>query len=65
MGRGLFRDAAQRVVQAADTIGIRGILVHAISEQARNFYLALGFDECPGQPMMLVATVADLRAALA
>jgi len=31
LGRGLFRDAAQRVVQAADTIGIRGILVHAIS----------------------------------
>ncbi len=64
LGRGLFRDAAERVVQAADTIGIRGILVHAISEQARNFYLALGFDECPGQPMILVLTLADLRAAL-
>ena len=48
----------------ADTIGIRGILVHAISEQARNFYLALGFSECPGQPMVLVVTLADLRAAL-
>jgi GNAT superfamily N-acetyltransferase len=64
LGRGLFRDAAERVVQAADTIGIRGILVHAISEQARNFYLALGFSECPGQPMVLVVTLADLRAAL-
>jgi GNAT superfamily N-acetyltransferase len=64
LGRGLFRDAAQRVVQAADAIGIRGILVHAISEQARKFYLALGFDECPRQPMMLVVTLADLRAAL-
>jgi GNAT superfamily N-acetyltransferase len=64
VGRGLFADAARRVVQAADTIGIRGILVHAISEQARNFYLALGFDECPGQPMMLVVTLADLRAGL-
>lgn len=64
LGRGLFRDAAQRVVHAADTIGIRGVLVHAISEQARKFYLALGFDECPGQPMMLVVTLADLRAAL-
>jgi GNAT superfamily N-acetyltransferase len=64
LGRGLFRDAAQRVVQAADAIGIRGILVHAISEQARKFYLGLGFDECPGQPMMLVVTLADLRAAL-
>jgi GNAT superfamily N-acetyltransferase len=65
LGRGLFRDAAQRVVQAADAIGIRGILVHAISEQARNFYLALGFEQCPGQPMMLVVTLADLRASLA
>jgi GNAT superfamily N-acetyltransferase len=65
VGSGLFRDAAQRVVQAADAIGIRGILVHAISEQARGFYVALGFDECPGQPMMLVVTLADLRAALA
>ena len=64
IGHGLFRDAAQRVVQAADTIGIRGILVHAISEEARRFYLAFGFDECAGQPMMLVVTLADLRAAL-
>jgi GNAT superfamily N-acetyltransferase len=64
IGRGLFRDAAQRVAQAADTIGVRGILVHAISEEARKFYLSLGFDECPGQPMMLVVTLADLRAAL-
>jgi GNAT superfamily N-acetyltransferase len=64
IGRALFRDAALRVVQAADTIGIRGVVVHAISESARQFYLALGFGECPGQPMMLVVTLADLRAAL-
>jgi hypothetical protein len=38
--------------------------VHAVSEEARRFYLALGFDECAGQPMMLVVTLADLRAAL-
>lgn len=64
LGRGLFRDAAQRVVHAADAIGIRGMVVHAISERARDFYLSLGFDECPGQPMMLVVTLADLRAGL-
>lgn len=56
--------AAQRVVQAANTIGIRGIVVHAISEQAREFYVALGFEECPGQPMALVVTMADLVAVL-
>jgi len=65
MGRALFADAARRVAQAADAIGIRGLLVHAISDDARRFYLALGFEECPGQPWMLVVTLADLRAALA
>ena len=65
LGRALFADAAQRVAQAADAIGIRGLLVHAISDAARRFYLALGFEECPGQPLMLVVTLADLRAALA
>jgi GNAT superfamily N-acetyltransferase len=64
LGRALFRDAARRVAQAADTIGIRGIVVHAISEDARRFYIALGFDPCPAEAMTLVATLADLRAAL-
>ncbi len=64
LGRALFRDAAQRVAHAADSIGIRGIVVHAISDEARAFYVALGFEECPGAPRMLVVTLADLRAAL-
>ncbi|MGD0799391.1 MAG: GNAT family N-acetyltransferase [Acidobacteriaceae bacterium] len=64
LGRALFRDVAQRVVHAANTIGVRGIVVHAISDEARRFYLALGFEECPGAPRMLVVTLADLRTAL-
>jgi len=63
-GRALFRDAALRISHAADTIGIRGILVHALSESARKFYLALGFVECPNEPLVLVVTLQDLRAAL-
>jgi hypothetical protein len=31
-------------------IGIRGIVVHAISDQARAFYQALGFDPSPADP---------------
>jgi GNAT superfamily N-acetyltransferase len=65
LGRGLFRDAAQRVAHAADAIGIRGIIVHAISGEARKFYLTLGFDACPGEPMTLVVTLSDIRAILA
>ncbi len=64
IGRALFRDAGLRVIQAADSIGIRGILVHAISEDAKAFYLALGFDLSPLDPMTLMITLADLRAAL-
>ncbi|GDX83720.1 N-acetyltransferase GCN5 [Deltaproteobacteria bacterium] len=64
IGRALFRDAGLRVINAADAIGIRGIVVHAISQQARGFYLALGFDESPREPMMLMVTLADIRAIL-
>ncbi|MDJ0899429.1 MAG: GNAT family N-acetyltransferase [Xenococcus sp. MO_188.B8] len=64
LGRALFRDAALRVVQASDTIGIRGIIVHAISEEAKSFYLALGFQESPLEPMLLMITIKDLIACL-
>jgi predicted N-acetyltransferase YhbS len=64
LGRALFRDAAHRVMNAADAIGIRGIVVHAISEEAKKFYLALGFDPSPREPMMLMVTLADVRAVL-
>jgi GNAT superfamily N-acetyltransferase len=64
IGRALFRDAALRVEHAADAIGIRGIVVQAISEEAKNFYLALGFDASPREPMLLMVTLPDLRAAL-
>ena len=65
LGRALFRDAALRVMTAADSLGIRGMLVHAISNDAKAFYIALGLDESPLEPMTLMASLADLRAGLA
>lgn len=64
LGRALFQDAARRVIYAAETIGIRGLLVHAISDEARAFYLQLGLEPSPLEPMTLMTTVTDLRAAL-
>ena len=61
LGRALFRDCAQRVAHAADTLGIRGIVVHAISDQAKAFYLALGFDPSPSDPLTLMVTLGDIR----
>ncbi len=63
LGRALFQDAAQRVVHAADTVGIRGLLVHAISDEAKAFYLRLGLVSSPLDAMTLMTTVSELRAA--
>jgi hypothetical protein len=49
--------------QAAETIGIRGMLVHAISEEARAFYVRLGLVASPVDPMTLITTLSDLREA--
>jgi len=65
LGRALFRDCAARVVHAADTLGIRGIVAHAISEQAKTFYLAIGFAPSPVDPMTLMVTLGDVRAIFA
>lgn len=64
LGRALFQDAANRVIHAADGIGIRGLLVHAISEEAKAFYVRLGLDPSPLEPMTLMTTVADLKATM-
>jgi len=64
IGRALVRDAGLRLLQAAEIVGIRGMLVHAISEDAKAFYLALGFAPSPSEPMMLMVTLHDLTAAI-
>jgi GNAT superfamily N-acetyltransferase len=65
LGRALFRDAGLRVLQAAGIIGVRAMLVDAISDEAKAFYLALGMIVSPLAPMTLMVTLADLRASLA
>lgn len=64
LGRALVRDAARRALQAADVIGVRAMVVHAVSLEAKNFYLELGLETSPFEPMTLMATLADLQAAL-
>ncbi len=64
LGSSLLRDAVLRTLQAAGIGGIRAILVHAISEEARRFYQRYGFGESPLDPMTLMLTVADAEKAL-
>jgi GNAT superfamily N-acetyltransferase len=65
LGRALFQDAALRVIHAADAIGIRGLIVHALSDPAKRFYEQLGLQPSPLDPLVLMTTVVDLKAALA
>lgn len=64
IGRVLVQDAARRVMNAAGSLGMRGILVHAISDEARSYYIALGFEPSHLDPMTLVISLADLREAI-
>ena len=64
LGRALLRDAVLRTMQAADIAGIRAVLVHAISEEARRFYERCGFQRSPVDPMTLMITLRDAGQAL-
>jgi predicted N-acetyltransferase YhbS len=64
LGRALIQDASLRVIQAADAIGIRGMIVHALSDNAKAFYERVGFEPSPLDPMILMVTLNDLKAAL-
>lgn len=60
-GRALVRDAAMRVLQAADVIGIRGLTVQALSDEAKVFYEHIGFEPSPIDSKLLMITLADLQ----
>ena len=64
LGKALLRDALGRIAQAADVVGVRSVLVHAIDEAARKFYLHHGFQPSPVDPMQLMMLMKDLRASL-
>jgi len=54
IGRALLRDAIRRTAQAAEVAGIGAILVHAISDSAKRFYLGHGFSPSALEPMTLM-----------
>ena len=61
IGPALLRDAILRTVQAAEFVGIRAILVHAISERAKRFYEKWGFVSSLVEPMTLMITIAEAQ----
>lgn len=65
LGSALLRDAMLRSVSVAGDAGVFAILVHALSEQAKRFYMSRGFTESPLQPMTLIMTLKTVCSILA
>jgi predicted N-acetyltransferase YhbS len=61
-GRSLVRDAGLRVVLAASAIGIRGMVVHALTDEAKAFYEKVGFESSPIDAHFLMIALSDLAA---
>lgn len=64
LGAWLLRDAMLRSLAAAEAVGMRVLLVHALDDRARAFYLRHGFEPSPTDPLNLQLLVKDLRAAV-
>lgn len=64
LGRALLRDAVLRITAAAHEVGIAAILVHALNDRAKAFYLEAGFAETAVEPMTLFLRIKDAKALL-
>lgn len=64
LGRLLVRDAVISTLSAADRIGVRMLLVHALHDRAASFYTSFGFDRSPTDPLHLYLLLKDARASL-
>jgi GNAT superfamily N-acetyltransferase len=65
LGADLLRDAVLRAIGAAESVGVRAILVHAISDEAKSFYEKHGFRPSPVEPMTLMITIEEAQRMLA
>lgn len=58
LGAALLQDAVRRAAAVAENAGVRALLVHALNDPAREFYLRYGFQPSPLDPMTLMLRLA-------
>ncbi len=61
LGKGLIKDACIRTFNAAESVGARALLVHALHDNAKTFYERCGFIASPIQPRTLMLPLKDIR----
>lgn len=62
IGAWLLRDAMTRTLAAAETIGVRAMIVHAIDEDAAAFYVRHGLEPSPTDPRHMMILIKDIAA---
>jgi GNAT superfamily N-acetyltransferase len=64
LGSAFSKDALLRTLNAASIVGVRAVLLHAISDDAKRFYEHAGFSASPVDPMTMMITLGDVEKAL-
>lgn len=64
LGASLLQDAVLRVAGAAELVGVRALLVHAIDEAAVSFYRHFGFTPSPIDEATLFLTMHAINASI-
>lgn len=64
LGKALLKDALLRSFGAANEIGARVVLVHAIDADAKKFYKQFGFEDSPVNDLHLMLLMKDLEKSL-
>jgi GNAT superfamily N-acetyltransferase len=67
LGLALVRDALLQTAAVADSVGVRALLIHCETPEARAFYERIdpAFEASPTDPLHLFLLIKDLREAIA
>jgi len=60
LGQSLLKDALFRALNVSEQIGVSAIIVHAINQEAKCFYLSYGFETSPFDDMTLFMSIKTL-----
>ena len=64
IGYSLLMNALLMSIQVSAKVGVRGIIVHAKDEQAKEFYLKYGFEPSPIDNLHLYMLIKDIKKTL-
>ncbi len=62
LGAAMLQDAVNRAINVSQNTGVRALLVHALHEQAKQFYEHYGFQESPHHPLTLMLRLHAVKA---